>query len=63
MALPAHIATAVVIASSGYSTDPAMAESERYGFDAVVAKPYGIEALDKALRKIVAGEPEQVRVR
>jgi CheY-like chemotaxis protein len=39
-----------LIASSGYSTDPVMADHRTYGFDAVVAKPYGPEDLERALK-------------
>ncbi len=37
------------IVSSGYSTDPVMAEPVRHGFDAAVAKPYRLEELGKTL--------------
>ncbi|MDD5190029.1 MAG: ATP-binding protein [Dehalococcoidales bacterium] len=32
------------IVSSGYATDPIMSEYQKYGFSAVVSKPYSIEA-------------------
>ncbi|MFW5739858.1 MAG: hybrid sensor histidine kinase/response regulator, partial [Myxococcota bacterium] len=38
-----------LIASSGYSTDPVMADHAKYGFDGVVAKPYVPEDLDRAM--------------
>jgi PAS domain S-box-containing protein len=38
-----------LIASSGYSTDPVMADHAEYGFDGVVAKPYMPEDLDRAM--------------
>ena len=42
-----------VIVSSGYSSDPVMAEHEKYGFSGVVAKPYRIEELRAALGALV----------
>ena len=44
-------AGAFLIASSGYSTDPVMADHKMYGFDAVVAKPYVPEDLERALKR------------
>ncbi|MFX1519406.1 MAG: PAS domain S-box protein [Promethearchaeota archaeon] len=40
------------IVSSGYSTDPIMADFKSYGFSGVVAKPYKIEELNEALAKV-----------
>ncbi len=40
------------IVSSGYSNDPIMSEYEKYGFKAVVPKPYGMDELKEALRKV-----------
>lgn len=40
------------IASSGYSTDPVMAEFKKYGFDAVICKPYALEELNSTLLKM-----------
>ena len=37
------------IVSSGYSNDPVLADYGNYGFDAVIAKPFRIEDLDKIL--------------
>lgn len=42
-----------LIASSGYSTDPVMADHRRYGFDGVVAKPYLPEDLDRAMGSVL----------
>jgi CheY-like chemotaxis protein len=42
-----------VIVSSGYSTDPIMANFEEYGFSAVIAKPYIIEQLDETLFRLL----------
>lgn len=47
--------TVSVIASSGYSNDPIMAEYEKYGFNAVVPKPYRIEHLKQVLHQLIAG--------
>jgi PAS domain S-box-containing protein len=40
------------IVSSGYSSDPIMAEFKSYGFSGVVAKPYTIKTLTEAVNKI-----------
>ena len=44
----------VAIVSSGYSSDPVMAEHERFGFVAKVPKPYTPEALDAAIAPLLA---------
>ncbi|MEW6715822.1 MAG: response regulator, partial [Nitrospirota bacterium] len=41
------------IVSSGYSDDPVMAEFEKYGFTAVIKKPYNIQDISALLHKIV----------
>ena len=41
------------IVSSGYATDPIMAEYERFGFAGVACKPYKIDELDEVLRKVI----------
>ncbi|MFC1966505.1 PAS domain S-box protein [Chloroflexota bacterium] len=41
------------IVSSGYATDPVMANFEEYGFKGVIAKPYTVEKLEKVLRSIL----------
>ncbi|MDP8246318.1 MAG: response regulator [Candidatus Hinthialibacter antarcticus] len=41
------------IVSSGYSNDPVMANYADYGFSGVLNKPYQIEKLDEALKKII----------
>ena len=46
------------IVSSGYSTDPIMSDFVEYGFSGVVAKPYKIEQLEKALHSILVGTSE-----
>ncbi len=40
---------AVLVVSSGYSSDPVMAEYQKYGFRAAVAKPFNMEALRRAM--------------
>ncbi len=42
------------IVSSGYSTDPIMANYEDYGFSGVAAKPYRIEELKDVLQSVLA---------
>ncbi len=42
----------VAIVSSGYSNDPVMSEYRRYGFKAVVSKPYRVEDLAEVLQKL-----------
>ena len=43
------------IVSSGYSTDPVMADFKNYGFSGVVAKPYDIKELSEALDSVIIG--------
>ncbi|MFO8057084.1 MAG: PAS domain S-box protein [bacterium] len=40
------------IVSSGYSTDPIMADYKNHGFQGVVTKPYDMKELSKALSKL-----------
>jgi PAS domain S-box-containing protein len=42
------------IVSSGYSSDPIMANYRQYGFVGVVAKPYKIKDLGEALKKVIS---------
>ena len=42
------------IVSRGYSDDPVMADFQTYGFAEVIAKPYSIADLDKALKKTLS---------
>ena len=39
-----------VIVSSGYATDTIMSEYKKYGFTAVIAKPYSVSQLEETLR-------------
>lgn len=41
------------IVSSGYSNDPIMSDFRKYGFSAVITKPYTIEELNEILNKII----------
>jgi len=41
------------LVSSGYSTDPVMAEYQQYGFRGMVLKPYVIEDLSRALQRVL----------
>jgi PAS domain S-box-containing protein len=45
--------TVQAIVSSGYSSDPVMSDPAAYGFAAVVAKPYRVEALAKTVRELL----------
>ncbi|HDJ29247.1 MAG TPA: response regulator, partial [Proteobacteria bacterium] len=47
--------TARIIVSSGYSSDPVMANFADYGFKAVIAKPYKMEALTATLQEVLRG--------
>jgi signal transduction histidine kinase/ActR/RegA family two-component response regulator len=44
------------IVSSGYASDPVMANYQEYGFSAVLGKPYSLEELSKALKDQLGGE-------
>ncbi len=44
------------IVSSGYSTDPVMADYRKYGFRGVVTKPYSIEELSITLHRVLTEE-------
>jgi len=46
---------AKAIVSSGYSTDPVMANYSHYGFLAAVSKPFRIEELCRCLKQILSG--------
>ncbi|MFW8600417.1 PAS domain-containing hybrid sensor histidine kinase/response regulator [Desulfobacterota bacterium M19] len=43
------------IASSGYATDPIMANFKEYGFKGVIPKPYKISELSKILAEVIKG--------
>ena len=42
-----------VLISSGYATDPVMANYAQYGFDGVVAKPYTVQRVQMALQRVL----------
>ncbi len=43
----------VDIVSSGYASDPIMAYFKKYGFSAVMSKPYSIEGLAEVLHSLI----------
>jgi signal transduction histidine kinase/CheY-like chemotaxis protein len=45
------------IVSSGYASDPIMANFRRYGFQGTVAKPYRIEDFARVLHEVLAAAP------
>jgi two-component system, cell cycle sensor histidine kinase and response regulator CckA len=46
------------IVSSGYSSDPVLANFEAYGFQAIVPKPYEISQLTEVVQKLLANRAE-----
>ena len=44
---------AKVIVSSGYATDPMMADFKGYGFSAVATKPYSVAQIEKMLQSLL----------
>jgi signal transduction histidine kinase/CheY-like chemotaxis protein len=46
-------ASTPLIVSSGYSDDPVMAEYRRYGFDAVLSKPWTVSQLSHVFRQVI----------
>ncbi len=47
--------TVKAIVSSGYSTDPILADFKTYGFKGVIVKPYEINELSEALKRVFNG--------
>ncbi len=47
---------AKVIISSGYSTDPVMAQYKSHGFLDVIVKPYTVQDLDRKLNQFITGK-------
>jgi hypothetical protein len=43
------------IVSSGYSTDPVLADPESYGFSGVIAKPYDPAEVSVTLDRVARG--------
>jgi PAS domain S-box-containing protein len=48
----------VALVSSGYSNDPVIATPEQFGFKGVVAKPYNLSDLGKALDKALGNDTQ-----
>ncbi len=46
---------AKAIVSSGYAQDPVMANYDAYGFRGIVAKPYALDQLQRALDRVLSG--------
>lgn len=46
--------SAKVLVSSGYYTDPVMAQYADFGFDGVVPKPYQVDELGRALQEVLS---------
>jgi CheY-like chemotaxis protein len=44
------------IVSSGYSNDPVLANFKKFGFSAVLAKPYKIETLSSVISQVINGK-------
>ncbi len=44
---------AKVIVSSGYATDPIMSEYKKYGFSAVITKPYSVNQLEETIHSLL----------
>jgi DNA-binding NarL/FixJ family response regulator len=44
------------IVSSGYSNDPVLANFKRFGFEAVLAKPYKMETLSSTIADVINGK-------
>jgi PAS domain S-box-containing protein len=42
-----------VIVSSGYATDPIMSEYKKYGFSAVITKPYSVNQLEETIHNLL----------
>jgi PAS domain S-box-containing protein len=43
-----------VIVSSGYSTDPVLANYQEYGFNGAIIKPFGVKELSRSLNRILS---------
>jgi two-component system cell cycle sensor histidine kinase/response regulator CckA len=48
-----------LIVSSGYSDAPAMSDFRKYGFDAVIPKPWAAADLSKVFRKVLVRNPDR----
>ena len=43
----------VLVAASGYATDPILADPLTYGFDGAIAKPFRAEQLGRVLERVM----------
>jgi signal transduction histidine kinase/ActR/RegA family two-component response regulator len=50
-----------LIVSSGYSASPVMSDFAKYGFDAVLPKPWSMPEISAVVRRVLAGAPDQKR--
>ena len=50
------------VVSSGYSSDPIMADYRQYGFHAIVPKPYKVEELSQVLHDIISGQHKKTAI-
>jgi two-component system cell cycle sensor histidine kinase/response regulator CckA len=41
------------IVESGYSNDPVMADYKKFGFKAIIVKPYTLDVFSKTLRDVL----------
>lgn len=48
------------LASSGYATDPIMAEPHAYGFDGVISKPYNMQILGTELHRVLKSRSARI---
>jgi CheY-like chemotaxis protein len=55
--LAAMDSTVRAIVSSGYSSDPVVANYRQYGFQAAVNKPYSLDELSRVLHQVLARAP------
>ena len=51
------------IVSSGYSSDPVLANYRAYGFRGMVAKPYKIEDFTRVLREVMRGSHPPIPIK
>jgi CheY-like chemotaxis protein len=47
----------LAVVSSGYSNDPVLASPQEHGFEGVLAKPYTLEELQRALSELLKSPP------
>ncbi|MBN2370436.1 MAG: PAS domain S-box protein [Vicinamibacteria bacterium] len=45
-----------IVVSSGYSSDPVLSEYRRFGFDGMLAKPYGVEAMIAEMQRVLESQ-------